>query len=198
MRLLINEFFNAFPKLETERLILRQVTQEDADQLYEILCDPEVAKYDYFYPVKSKDEVIKFIERYKQELEENEEITWGIILKETNKLIGTCCIGDFNEGARRAEIGYDIAQVEWGKGYATEAIKEIVAFGFNVMNLNRIEATITPGNNASVRVLSKLNFVQEGIVRERDLMKGQLVDGIIMSVLKRDYIENNKGKLERV
>lgn len=157
------------------------------EQLYEILSDAEVAKFDYFYPVTSKDEVFKFIERYEHELEENEEITWGIISRETNKLSGTCCIGDFDEGARRAEIGYNIAQVEWGKGYATEAIRVLIDFGFNVMNLNRIEATITPGNDASLRVLRKLDFVQEGIVRERDLIKGKLEDGIIMSVLKREY-----------
>lgn len=77
--------------------------------------------------------------------------------------------------------------MEWGRGYATEAIREVLDFGFKVMNLNRIEATITPGNNASVRVLRKLNFVQEGIVRERDLIKGKLEDGIIMAVLKREY-----------
>ena len=193
--LVLNEYLDAFPNLESERLILRQVIKKDVEQLYEILSDAEVAKFDYFYPVTSKGEVMKFIDRYKQELEENEEITWGIILRKTNKLIGTCCIGDFNEGARRAEIGYDIAQVEWGKGYATEAIREVVDFGFNVMNLNRIEATITPGNIASVRVLRKLDFIQEGIVRERDLIKGKLEDGIIMAVLKRDYkdrIKNNE------
>jgi [ribosomal protein S5]-alanine N-acetyltransferase len=55
------------------------------------------------------------------------------------------------------------------------------------MNLNRIEATITPGNDGSVRVLKKLNFKQEGIVRERDFIKGKLEDGIIMALLKKDY-----------
>ena len=190
---MLNAYFDTFPVLETERLILRQVMEKDVEQLFEILSDAEVAKFDYFYPVTSKDEVFKFIERYEQELEENEEITWGIISRETNKLIGTCCIGDFDEGARRAEIGYDIAQVEWGKGYATEALRAVIDFGFKVMNLNRIEATITPGNNASVRVLRKLNFVQEGIVRERDLIKGKLEDGIIMAVLKREY----NGKIRK-
>jgi ribosomal-protein-alanine N-acetyltransferase len=137
---------------------------------------------------------MKFIERYNKELEENEEITWGIILKGTNKLIGTCCLGDFDEGARRAEIGYDITQGEWSKGYATEALEVVINFGFNIMNLNRIEATITPGNDASVRVLKKLNFTQEGIVRERDLIKGKLEDGIIMSILNRDYIRKIQDK----
>lgn len=181
------ENFIPFPKLETKRLILRQVDYGDVEQLYEMLSDAEVAKFDYFYPVTSKEEVLKFIERFKEELDENEEITWGIVLKETNKLIGTCCLGDFDDGARRAEIGYDVTQSEWGKGYATEALKAVVEYGFDVMNLNRIEATITPGNNASVRVLEKLNFVHEGIVRERDLIKGKLEDGIMMSILKREY-----------
>jgi len=168
------------------------VIDEDIEQLYEILSDPEVAIFDYFYPVTSKVEAMKFIERYRNEFEENEEITWGIILKETNKLIGTCCIGDFDEGARRAEIGYDITQVEWGKGFATEALRVVIEYGFKVMNLNRIEATITPGNNASVSVLRKLNFLHEGIVRERDLIKGKLEDGIIMSILMRDYMEKHQ------
>ncbi|MEJ6949631.1 GNAT family N-acetyltransferase [Natronospora cellulosivora (SeqCode)] len=184
---MINRCFEPFPKLETERLILRQVVDKDLEQLYEMLSDAEVAKFDYFYPVKSKEEVVKFIERYTEELLEKEEITWGIVLKETDKLIGTCCLGDFNEGARRCEIGYDIAQKHWNKGYATEALKAVLSFGFNSMNLNRIEATITPGNNASIKVLEKLNFIHEGVVRERDLIKGKLEDGIIMSILQREY-----------
>ncbi|SMF87098.1 ribosomal-protein-alanine N-acetyltransferase [Paenibacillus uliginis N3/975] len=184
--------FIPFPILETERLILRLVEDRDAEQLYEILSDAEVAKFDYFYPVTSKEQVLKFIERYKKEIEENEEITWGIILKETNKLIGTCCLGSFDEGARRGELGYDIAQVKWGKGYATEALEAVIDYGFDIMNLNRIEATITPGNDASVKVLSKLNFIQEGVVRERDLIKGKLEDGIMMSILKRDYIKKSR------
>lgn len=114
----------------------------------------------------------------------------GIFLKDNDVLIGTCCLGDFNEGAMRSEIGYSILRNEWGKGYATEAVNEIVRFGFEVMGLNRIEATITPGNDASVRVLEKLNFTKEGLVRERDLIKGKLEDGIIMAILKKDYSRN--------
>jgi len=186
---MINKCFSPFPILETQRLLLRQVTDNDVESLYNILSDPEVAKFDYFYPVTSDVEVVKFIERYKMELEESEEITWGIISKELNKLIGVCCLGDFDDRARRAEIGYDIAQAEWNKGFATEALESIIDFGFNTINLNRIEATITPGNDASVKVLKKLNFIQEGIVRERDLIKGKLEDGIIMSILKREYIK---------
>jgi len=63
----------------------------------------------------------------------------------------------------------------------------VLKYGFEVMNLNRIEATVTPGNDGSVKVLRKLNFTQEGIVRERDLIKGKLEDGIILSILRKEY-----------
>ncbi len=175
-------------EVETKRLILREINESDVEGVYKIFSDPEVAKYDWFRPIESKDDAIKFIKRYKEEFETGEEITWGIELKDTKELIGICCLGDFDKGARRAEIGYDLVQHKWNKGYATEAVEAIVKFGLSQMNLNRIEAFITPGNDASVKVLEKLNFTKEGLVRERDLIKGKLEDGIIMSILQKDIL----------
>lgn len=180
--------FNQFPVLETDRLLLKQILLDDAKDLFIILSDDEVARYEYFYPLKSIEEVEKFIKRYDNEFNEEEEITWGMYLKDSNRLIGTCCIGDFEESSERCEIGYTVAKDMWNNGYATEALAEILNFGFNDVKLNRIEATITPGNDASVRVLDKLGFMKEGIVRERDLIKGKLEDGIIMSLLRREYL----------
>lgn len=73
------------------------------------------------------------------------------------------------------------------QGYGTEILKALVKFGFEDMNLNRIEAFVTPGNDASIILLKKVGFLQEGIVRERDLIKGKLEDGVIMAMLKSDY-----------
>jgi len=84
-------------------------------------------------------------------------------------------------------IGYVLMRSEWNKGYATEVVKALVTFGFEMMNLNRIEAFVTPGNDASIRVLKKSGFLEEGIVRERDLIKGKLEDGVILAILRRDY-----------
>jgi len=186
---MINLAFKPFPTIETERLLLREVDFADNDDLFDILSDPAVAEYDYFYPVETKEKALSFIERYQRELESNEEITWGIILKESHKLIGTCCLGGFDKGARRAEIGYAVAKAQWGKGYATEAAMKVIAYGFNTIRLNRIEATITPGNNSSIRVMEKLGFKIEGLVRQRDLIKGELVDGVIMGLLKSEFEE---------
>lgn len=179
--------FEPFPELSTDRLNLLQITKHHIDDLYELLGNANVAAYDYFYPVENIEKVDKFIERYASELNDESEITWGICLKTTGELIGTCCLGNFDDMAKRSEIGYAIKENEWNKGYATEALACILDYGFNKIQLNRIEATITPGNDSSVRVLEKLNFMQEGLVRERDYIKGQLVDGIIMAKLAREH-----------
>ncbi len=179
--------FNPFPALETHRLILKRIVVEHKNDLYEILSNPKVAEFDYFYPVEAIETVDDFIERYEKQRLDESEITWGICLKETDELIGTCCLGNFDELAKRSEIGYALKERAWNQGYATEAIKVVLDYGFNQLKLNRIEATITPGNDASVRVLEKLNFTKEGWVRERDWIKNQLVDGIIMGLLAREH-----------
>lgn len=183
----MNRNFEIYPQMETERLVLNEIKSEHAEDLSVLLSDEAVAKYEYFYPTQTLDQVHKFINHYAQERSEAEEITWGIFEKASNRLIGTCCLGDFCDDARRAEIGYAVVQSKWGKGYAIEALQAVLAYGFNVLDLNRIEGTITPGNDASIRVLEKLGFVREGHVRERDLIKGELVDGIIMGLLKKEF-----------
>jgi len=124
---------------------------------------------------------------YKEEFKNKEEITWGVARKNDNKIIGYCNVGNFDDDSIRSEIGYGFNREEWNKGYATEAIKVLVKFGFEVMNFNRIEATVTLGNDASIKALKKANFVQEGILRERTVMKGKFEDDVILAILKKDY-----------
>lgn len=185
----MNHYFSPFPELITDRMQLRKITDNDATDLLAILGDPQVAQYEYFYPLATREEALAFIRRYQRELAEGMEITWGLADKVTGKIIGTCCLGNISQGSRRAEIGYNVARAHWKKGYATEAIRAVVDFGFTKLNLNRIEATITPGNDASVKVLKKLGFLQEGLLRERDLIKGKLEDGIMMALLQRDWMQ---------
>lgn len=179
--------FEVFPVLETERLVLKQISSAQVGELSLILSDPEVAKNDYFYPTTNETQVMAFIERYQTEWDEQEEITWGIFNKAKNELMGTCCLGDLCEITNKAEIGYAVRQNEWGNGYASEAISALIQYGFDAAGLNRIEGLITPGNDASVKVLEKNGFLNEGLLRERDMLKGQLVDSIVMGMLKSDY-----------
>lgn len=179
--------FDIFPELESERLIYREINSEDVEEIFKIYSDPEVAKYDWFTPINTKDDALSIINCYKKEFENEEEITWGVARKNDNKIIGYCNLGSFNDDSIRSEIGYGFNREEWNKGYATETIKALVKFGFEVMNFNRIEATVTLGNDASIKALKKANFVQEGIFRERTIMKGEFVDDVILAILKKDY-----------
>jgi len=179
--------FEVFSELESDRLIFREVNPEDVEEIFKIYSDPEVARYDWFTPINTKDDALSIINHYKNEFKNKEEITWGVARKNDNKIIGYCNLGSFDDASIRSEIGYGFNREEWNKGYATETIKALVKFGFEVMNFNRIEATVTFGNEASVKALKKANFVQEGILRERTIMKGKLVDDVVLSVLKKDY-----------
>ncbi|GAA0773746.1 GNAT family N-acetyltransferase [Clostridium subterminale] len=179
--------FGIFPELESERLIFREVNSEDVEEVFKIYSDPEVAKYDWFTPINTKDDALSIINCYKKEFENKEEITWGMARKNDNKIIGYCNLGSFDDDSIRSEIGYGFNRDEWNKGYATEAIKVLVKFGFDVMNFHRIEATVTLGNDASIKALKKANFIQEGIFRERTVMKGEFVDDVILAILKKDY-----------
>ena len=179
--------FEQFPVLTTERLTLREITVGDVDSIYGIYSDPKVAEYDDFNPIESKEVAMKVIHKFQLEFEEHEQIRWGIARKSDNTLIGTCGPGNFESSAQRCEIGYDLLQSEWNKGYMTEALKAMVAFLFEEMGFNRVEAFVTPGNEGSIRVLQKVNFVEEGLLRERDFFKGCFQDGIIFAILKRDY-----------
>jgi ribosomal-protein-alanine N-acetyltransferase len=185
--------FDTFPELKSERLIFREVISADVEEIFKIYSNPEVAKYDWYRPIATKDDALSIINRYKRELENKEEITWGVARKSDNKIIGYCNLGTFNDESLRCEIGYGFNRDEWNKGYATEAIKVLVKFGFEIMNFNRIEATVTFGNDASVKALKKANFTQEGIVRERTIMKGKFEDDVILAILRKDYslISNN-------
>lgn len=179
--------FEKFQQLHTERLLLRRITESDVKNIFEIYSDPETARFDWYYPIESMDKVTKIIDSFEEGYEEKEEITWGVVRKDDNKLIGYCCLGDFQEGPRSCEIGYGFNREYWNKGYGTEAVQILVKFAFEEMNINRIAGTVTLGNDASIKVLKKCGFQQEGIFRQRTFMKGEFVDDVILAILMEDY-----------
>ena len=184
------EGFGDFPELKSERLLLRRITKGDVKEIFEIYSDPEVARYDWYYPIESMDKALKIIESFKDTYDDKEEFTWGVTRKGDNRIIGYCCLGDFQEGPRSCEIGYGFNRNQWNKGYGTEAVKMLVKFAFEQMNINRIAGTVTVGNEPSIKVLKKCGFQQEGIFRERTFMKGELVDDVILAILRKDYSQS--------
>lgn len=145
--------------IETERLILRQLQQEDADDLYVILSDPVTMQY---YPRPyTKQETKDWIERSIKSYQEKGYGLWAVILKENNIFIGQCGISDQNiNGKVVPEIGYQIYRTFWNKGYGTEAARASLQFGFNDLDLDEIYIHTYIKNLPSIKIAEKLGMIK--------------------------------------
>jgi ribosomal-protein-alanine N-acetyltransferase len=154
------------PVLTTERLRLRAPLPRDAAALLGILGDPEVTRYHNMPTLTTLAEAQAALERLERRYAARDTIRWAIEPLEPGEMIGTVGLLRFDFEQRRAEVGYEIARSAWGRGLATEAAAAVVGYGFSVLGLHRIEAGVLPGNAASVRVLEKLGFLEEGTRRD--------------------------------
>jgi len=116
-------------------------------------------------------------------------IRWGLTLKGDDTIIGTAGFPGIDDKTYRARIGYNLASAHWGRGLATEAVRALVGFGFAQLNLNRIEATTNLDNTGSMRVLAKVGFTEEGILRDYVYWRevGAFSDARMYSLLRREY-----------
>jgi ribosomal-protein-alanine N-acetyltransferase len=176
----------AFPQLETKRLVLREMQPDDAEALFRVLSDEEVMRYYDRLPFTNVEESFQAIGRHRQRFEQNEAIRWGITLKGENVVIGNC--GFFWEVQNYlAELAYVLSRAYWRQGIMTEALQALLQFGFDTKNLNRIEAEVAVDNIASARTLQKLGFQEEGVLRERLFVNEHFYDMKIFSLLKNEY-----------
>lgn len=177
--------FTPFPILETERLVLRRVNENDANEIFALRSNPETMKYIPRPLVKSTDDALEHIAMIDAKIESNEGINWAITYKDNPKLIGI--IGHYRIKPEhfRAEVGYMLLPEYHGKGIISEAIKEVVNYGFNEMKLHSIEAIIDPENFGSARVLEKNNFVKEAHLKENEFYEGRFLDTVIYSILNK-------------
>lgn len=177
--------FTPFQNLETERLLLRRVDKNDANEVFALRSDPENMKYIPRPLVKTTEEALEHIAMIDSKIETNEGINWAITLKGNPKLIGI--IGHYRIKPEhfRAEIGYMLLPEFHGKGFVSEAISKVVEYGFNEMKLHSIEAIIDPENTASAAVLEKNNFVKEAHLKENEFYDGKFLDTVIYSLLNK-------------
>src|SRR5258708_17563283 len=149
----LDTIFAIFPTLQTERCVLRAITQDDAPDLFRIMGDPRVTRYVGRAPMASLDDATARIEGYHSTFQRQEGIPWGISLRADGKLIGTCVYWHFIPEHDRAEVGYSLSPDYWGQGYATEVVRAELTLGFTRIGLHSVEAQIDPANSASRRVL---------------------------------------------
>ncbi len=188
----IKEIFGNLPQLETERLILRKMTLGNASFLFEYASDPEVSRHTLWESHKSIEDSINFLKSMIQKYKNGEVSVWGLVYKENNKFIGTCGYGWWDTVHCRAEIGYALSRKYWNKGLMTEAVREVIKFGFEKMKLNRIEARCVVENIASQKVLEKAGMTYEGTLREQLFAKGSYRDLKIFSILRKEYYRRKR------
>lgn len=181
----MNEISCKFPIIETERLILRKLETTDINDLFEILSSERVTKYYGKYPMKNLSEAEDLILKFHKAFYEQKSIRWGIELKETNRVIGTCGFHCWNKNHFRAEVGYELGEAFWNKGYATEAISSILIYGFELMNLKRIEAIVYPENRPSEKLLLNLGFEHEGLLKKYANFRDKQQDLNIFAIFEK-------------
>jgi len=179
--------FHPFKNLETERLLLRRVTPDDVNEILELRGNPETMKFIPRPLVKTKEEALQHIQMIEDKIIANEGINWAITIKGNPKLIGVIGHYRIQPENHRCEIGYMILPQYNGQGYVTEAIKVVLEYGFDILNMHSIEAVIDPDNIASERVLQKNGFVKEAHILENELWNGKFWDTVIYSILKRNF-----------
>ena len=179
--------FSPFPQLETERLMLKQITPDDAPALLHLRSDKTVMQYIDRPLQQSADESLALIQLITDTLEKNEGVTWGIFLKEGSPLMGNIGFWRMEKEHYRAEIGYLLHPSLQGKGIMTEAMKAVLSYGFTAMKLHSVEANVNPANLASIRLLEKTGFVREAYFRENYFYNGKFMDSAVYSLLATEF-----------
>ncbi len=183
----VDKIFGDLPLLETERLILRKVTLEDIEDMHQYGSDEEVSKYVTWNTHETISDTKDFVEFVLTKYENKQVSPWGIVYKENGKFIGTIDFVWWQPNHKTAEIGYVISKEYWGKGLTTEVAKEIIKFGFEEMDLVRIQARCDVDNIGSARVMEKAGMSFEGIIRKGIFVKGKHRDIKMYSILKEEF-----------
>ncbi|MEO1289755.1 MAG: GNAT family N-acetyltransferase [Chloroflexota bacterium] len=178
--------FTHFPTLATERLLLRKIQPDDVNSLLKLFGNPEVVRFIEMQPIKSIEQANEWLRWMGGVFSAKDGLRWGVTL-EDETFIGSAGLHRWNREAHYAEIGCDIAHHYWGHGYGQEAMRMLMDFGWNHMNLNRIEASVIKGNARSVHVMEKLGFKHEGTMRQRLLKGGKYYDIHIFGILRCEY-----------
>ncbi len=180
------------PFLATERLILRPLTLEDAPVVQQLAGKKEIADTTISIPHPYSEQQAKdWITAHVEARAQNKGIVFGVELTRINQLIGTIGLREIDQEHLQAEMGFWIGTDWWGNGYATEAAKRVIRYGFEERGLNRIYAHHMVRNPASGRVLEKSGMRREGLLRQRVRKWGKFEDVVILAIVRKDW-ENAK------
>ncbi|MEM6965899.1 MAG: GNAT family protein [Bacteroidota bacterium] len=185
--LLNTQVFDTFPQLESDRLVFEQYDQSHAADLLALRSDPLVMKYMDSPPFENIQTAVDRITENRLLFKEENGIVWVIKEKSSDDFVGDFSFWKIDKKNFRGEIGYAMLPRYWGKGYMTETMHTIFAFGFHQLGLHSIVADVNPDNEKSKSVLSKMGFQREAYFRESFYYDGQFLDSLIYCLLVSDF-----------
>lgn len=178
---------DALPTLEAPRIRLRWLTGDDVDALFAIFSDEQMMRYWSSTPMKGREEAAELLARIHGGFRDKSVFQWGVERKADGALLGTCTLFNIHRGNMRAELGYCLHSAHWGRGYMGEALAALIDHSFHVLKLRRLEADVDPGNANSLRILDRMGFSREGLLRERWHVGGAIQDSVFLGLLAREW-----------
>lgn len=183
-----------FEIIETNRLLLKGLSPLQMKYVFENLTKPEIKK---LLGHRSEEDYLKEENKHKNGYASYNRSFMLFLLtdKASERIIGRCGLHNWNIEHQRAEIGYVMEDEQYKrKGLMTEAVNHIIHYGFNKLNLNRIEAIVGIGNMASLRLMKKYHFIEEGVLRQHCYATDKYEDSIIFSKLRQEHVNEQENQ----
>lgn len=170
-----------FPDLKTGRLVLRGLTVEDAEAMHRLRSNREVMRLTDRPLTRSIDEAESLIESVLESQRQRNAIMWAMSLHGNPLMIGCICLIRMEPDHHRAEVGYLLDPKFHRLGFMSEALSEVVEFGFRELEFHKITASTHPQNQPSIGLLRKHGFVEEALFRQHYFWNGQFLDSVVLA-----------------
>lgn len=178
----------ALPVLDAGTVRLRPHREDDLQDFFALYADPQVMRY-WSFPAWT--DIDQARERFEGALAANDPtrlLCWAVADADSDRLVGGVTLFAINREQGRAEIGYALHSSQWGRGHARNALRQVLDHAFGALALRRVEADIDPRNQASCRLVERLGFQREGLLRERWHVAGELQDTAMYGLLAREWL----------
>lgn len=158
--------FTDFPIIKTDRITMRQILKEDAERIFEMRANPRTNRFIFRPEMEEPKNAVELVAKVEEGYRNKSVLAWAGILRDGNRIIGTCGFNSISHQNLRAEIGGELLVDYWGKNIALEAVNGIIEYGFNQLGLNTIEAKVNPDNKGAVHILDLLGFEREAFFKQ--------------------------------
>jgi [ribosomal protein S5]-alanine N-acetyltransferase len=176
------------PEILTDRLVVRLATSGDLPDLLAVNGDDAVTRYLPYPTWESLADAQAWYERMQGVQACGTALQFVVQERSGKRVVGSCLLFRLEQASARAELGYVLGRVHWGRGYMQEALDALLGVAFTQLGLRRVEAEVNPANHASLRLLERLGFRKEGLLRQRWVAKGQTYDVVAHGLLRDEYV----------